>query len=45
MSDIVYNISEGVKCKYGQDDKKCKTCGIKYKHCFCFLEYTNFKMI
>ena len=22
---------------------KCETCGIKYKHCCCFLEYTNFK--
>ena len=25
------------------DDEKCETCGIKYKHCDCFLEYTNFK--
>ena len=23
--------------------KKCETCGIKYKYCICFLEYTNFK--
>ena len=23
--------------------KKCETCGIKYKYCDCFLEYTNFK--
>ena len=22
---------------------KCETCGIKYKYCNCFLEYTNFK--
>ena len=22
--------------------KKCKICGIKYKYCDCFLEYTNF---
>ena len=21
--------------------KKCKTCGIKYKYCECYLEYTN----
>ena len=24
-------------------DKKSETFGIKYKHCACFLEYTNFK--
>ena len=23
--------------------KKYETCGIKYKKCECFLEYTNFK--
>ena len=28
---------------YEHDDKKCETFGIKYKHCDCFLEYTNFK--
>ena len=22
--------------------KKCQSCGIKYKHCNCFLDYTNF---
>ena len=32
-----------IKCKYGLNDKKCETCGIKYKYCDCFLEYTNFK--
>ena len=40
------NLSEGIhriKCKYGRDDKKCRTCGIKNKHCDCFLDYTNFK--
>ena len=31
------------KCKSGHNDQKCETCGIKYKHCDCFLEYTNFK--
>ena len=25
------------------DDKKCETCGIKYKDCNCFLKYTNLK--
>ena len=24
-------------------DKKCETCGIKYKYCDCFLEYTKSK--
>ena len=46
LSNLVNNLSEGIhriKCKYGHDDKKCETWGIKYKHCDCFLEYTNFK--
>ena len=25
------------------DDKKCETCGIKYKYCDRFLEYANFR--
>ena len=25
------------------DEKKCKSCGIKYKPFDCFLEYENFK--
>ena len=25
------------------NDKKCETCGIKYKYSDCFLEYTNIK--
>ena len=40
------NLSEGIhkiKCKFRHDGKKCGTCGIKYKHCDCFLEYTIFK--
>ena len=32
-----------IKCKYRHDDKKCEICGIKYKYCECFLEYTNLK--
>ena len=42
----IYILSEGlhrIKCKFGHDDKKCHTCGIKYRYCDCFLEYTNFK--
>ena len=45
-SNLVNNISGGIhrtKCKFGHNDKKCETCGIKYKHFDCFLEYTNFK--
>ena len=43
---LVNNLSEGIqiiKSKFGHDDKKCETYGIKYKYCNCFLEYTNYK--
>ena len=43
---LVHNLAERIhkiKCKYGHDDKQCKTCKIKYKDCECFLEYANFK--
>ena len=46
LSNLVTNLSEGIlkiKCKYGHDDKKSKTCRIKYKCCDCFIEYKNFK--
>ena len=46
LSNLVNNLSEAlhrIKCKLELDDKKCETCGIKYKYCNCFLEYTNFK--
>ena len=46
LSNLVNNLSEGIhriKCKYRHDEKKCEACGIKYKRCDCFLEYTNFK--
>ena len=45
LSNLVNNLSEGIhitKCKYEYGNKKCETCGIKYKSCDCFLEYTNF---
>ena len=35
LSNLVNILSEGIhkiKCKYGHEDKKCKTCGIKYKY-------------
>ena len=46
FSNFVNNLSEGnhtVKCKYEHYDKKCETCGTKYKYCDCFIEYTDFK--
>ena len=46
LSNLVNNLSVGIKkikCKHGHDDKKCEICRIKYKHCNCSLEYTNFK--
>ena len=33
LSNLINNLSEGVhriKRKFGHDDKKCETCGIKY---------------
>ena len=46
LSDLVNNLSEEIhkiKCKYRHNHKKCKTCGITYQVCNCFLEFTNFK--
>ena len=46
LSNFVNNLSERlqrVKCKSGHNDKKCETCGIKYKYCRFFLQYTNSK--
>ena len=46
LSNLVNIAAEGIhkiKCKYGHDDKICETCGIKYKDCECFLEYTIVK--
>ena len=43
---LINNLSGGlhrVKYKLVHDDKKCETCGIKYKYCDCFLEDANFK--
>ena len=45
LSNLLNILSEGIhriKCKFGYSDKKCDTCGIKYKYCDCFLEYRNF---
>ena len=40
LSYLVHNLSEGIhkiECRYGNDDKKCETCRIKYKYCDFFL--------
>ena len=41
MSIIFSERIHTVKCKFGHGDRKCVTCGIKYKHCDCFVEYTT----
>ena len=44
LSNLVNNLPEElhrIKCKLGHDDAKCETCGITFKYCDCFLEYTN----
>ena len=46
LSNLLNNLSVGIeriKCKFGHGDKKCENCGIKYKYCDFFLEYSNFK--
>ena len=46
LLNFVNTYSEGIhriKCKFGDDDKKCETCGIRYKYCNCFLEYKTLK--
>ena len=46
LSTLGNNLSEEIhkiKCKCGQNDKKCETGGIKYEVCLCFLEYTYFE--
>ena len=45
LSNLVDNLAEGIhklKCKYGHDNEKCETYGIKYKDCCC-LELANVK--
>ena len=42
LSDLVSNLAERIheiKFGYRYDDEKCKTYGIKYKYCECYLEY------
>ena len=43
LSNLVNNLSEGIhkiNFKHRHKIKICETCGIKYKYCNCFLEYT-----
>ena len=44
LSDLADKHTEEIhkiKCKYGYDNKKCETGGVKNKDCKCCLEYTN----
>ena len=44
LSNIVNHLGGRIhiiKCKYGHDNKKYQTCGIKYKTCDCNLKYTQ----
>ena len=46
LLNLVNNFAERIdkiKCKYGDNDKKCKNCRVKYKYCNSFVEYKNIK--
>ena len=46
LSNLVNNLAEGIhkiKYKNKHNNEKCETCGINYKECYCFLEYTSFE--
>ena len=46
LSNLVNNLSEEIhriNVNWDAMKKKCETCGIKFKHCDCFLKYTSFK--
>ena len=41
LSNLTNNLADRIheiKYKFGHDNKKCETCGIKYKDCGCFFE-------
>ena len=43
LSNLVNNLSKGIhKIKCELDNKKSKTCRIKYNYCDCFLQFPNF---
>ena len=44
LSNLVDNLAKGIhniECKYGHDNEKCETWGIKYKDFECCLAYKN----
>lgn len=44
LSNLVDTLPDGInkiKFKNEHDNKKCKACGIRYKDCKCYLEYTR----
>ena len=46
LSNLVDILAEGIhknKCKYRINNKKREKCGLKYKDCECYHEYTNVK--
>ena len=46
LLSFLNNLVEGIdkiNFKYERKNKKCETYGIKYNHCDCFLEYTNYE--
>ena len=46
LLNLVNSFAEGAhesKCKYGHYDKKCETCGVKYKDWECCLKYAKVK--
>ena len=46
LSNLVSNLGDiihKIKCKCRQDNKKCKTCGSKYKNFECYLKCRNIK--
>ena len=46
ISSLVNKLPEGInkiKCKFGDDNKTCELCEIKYKGSESCLEYTNAK--
>ena len=43
LVDKLTEIIHKIKCKYGDDNKKCQTCGTKYKDCQFCLKYKNVK--
>ena len=46
LSNLINSLADRIhkiKCENEHDNKKSEMCGIKYKDCDSFFEYTNFK--